>query len=352
MENIGSVVLWLVLYASSVVAGVALARRRKHFGQSYVGIVIALSVLLSWVGVLVALVDTVRCPFCKELIQPSAKICRYCGADVIEGKPGYGQKTVTVVQKEKSFLGQLMSCWFKLFLIFLLIGVAWLVFAWYTAKKGVETLTETGGEVAKSLGKIGENISKPAKASTGVPPSVQPTSHTGVYSVMAKENVPVSSETTSASSSIDTAKIKSAIKAWQGKRWKGDVITSARKDKGKVSISDLTEECETAELQPVMDILVADYVMLVNCVDAYAEADNEAAALAAFHSSLSMSDIAKTLEDSAKIVQTLNDLRKETGSFELAKVKALGVDAITIGKMTLSIGDVCGLAKDLLSQKP
>lgn len=127
---------------------------------------------------------------------------------------------------------------------------------------------------------------------------------------------------------------------------------AARKAKGRVEIADLAETCETSELQPVMDILIADYVMLVNSVDAYAEADNEAEALAKFYSSLSMSDIAKVLEDSAQLARTLNDLRKGVGKFDFAKAKALASDAITIGKVTLNVGDVCGFAKGLLSQKP
>lgn len=150
----------------------------------------------------------------------------------------------------------------------------------------------------------------------------------------------------------DADGIKSSIRSWQNKRWKCGAIMAARKAKGRVEIADLAETCETSELQPVMDILIADYVMLVNSVDAYAEADNEAEALAKFYSSLSMSDIAKVLEDSAQLARTLNDLRKGVGKFDFAKAKALASDAITIGKVTLNVGDVCGFAKGLLSQKP
>ena len=161
--------------------------------------------------------------------------------------------------------------------------------------------------------------------------------------------VPVLKDADSNDVSTKEAQIKAALKAWQGKRWKGDVIASARKERGKVSIADLTEKCETEELQPIMDILVADYVTLVNSLDAYVDATNAEEALAKFTSALSLSDIAKILEDSAKIVQTLNELRNGTSTFDFAKIKALSSDAITIGKVTLSIGDVCGLSKDILS---
>ncbi len=146
--------------------------------------------------------------------------------------------------------------------------------------------------------------------------------------------------------------IKASIKSWQQKRWKSDVIKGARREKGKVEIADLTEECKTKELQPVLDMLIADYVMMVNCIDAYADSDNEVEALARFSSALSLSDIAKILEDSAKLVQTLDNLRKGTSAFDAARLTKLAADAITIGKVTLSIGDVCGLSKNLLSQKP
>ncbi|MBR4652841.1 MAG: zinc ribbon domain-containing protein [Kiritimatiellae bacterium] len=150
------------------------------------------------------------------------------------------------------------------------------------------------------------------------------------------------------SGQINIETIKASIRKWQKTRWKSDVIESARKEHGKVTISDLTEKCQTAELQPVMDIVVADYVLLINTVDAFADANNEAEALTRFANALSLSDIAKILKDTAKILQTLGELKKGTSFRDFAKVKALAADAIAIGKVELCIGDVCGLSKQIL----
>lgn len=90
------IVLWVFF---SFIAG-AIAERK---GRSGVGLLV-LSLLLSpLVGIVVALVlspnnavierrelrsgDRKRCPACAELVRAEAAKCRYCGAELSDGRP-------------------------------------------------------------------------------------------------------------------------------------------------------------------------------------------------------------------------------------------------------------------------
>lgn len=150
----------------------------------------------------------------------------------------------------------------------------------------------------------------------------------------------------------DIGKIRAKIREWKRTRWKADVIEAAKRAKGEVSVSDLTEKCATAELQPVMDLIVGDYVLLVNGIDAYADANNEREALANFCKRFSLSGVDKMLVRSDGLKNYLKNLRNTTSRFDLERLKGLGSDAVLIGKVTLNMIDVCGLAKDLLTRKP
>ena len=152
--------------------------------------------------------------------------------------------------------------------------------------------------------------------------------------------------------SLTKEQIKEKIQKWQNDRWKKDVIDTARNTKGTVSASDLAETCETAELQPVMDLLIADYALLVNGLDAYAAASDETAALKAFTSSISASDLAKIRDDGTKLKDALNDLKEKTSLSDVSRMKALASDGMKIGKLALSVGDMCGVVKKLLAEAP
>ena len=70
MEN---ATLHIVLYVLSLAGGVWLWKSRNRW------LAFALCLLLSWVGLILALLLKKRCPSCAEYMYPSAKVCPHCG---------------------------------------------------------------------------------------------------------------------------------------------------------------------------------------------------------------------------------------------------------------------------------
>ena len=141
--------------------------------------------------------------------------------------------------------------------------------------------------------------------------------------------------------------VKKVIAAWQTSRWKANEIENARKKNGKVQIDDLKVQCNLPEMQPMADLLVADYIMAVNLLDAYAAAPNEAEAVKMLVSSISMKDVAKMLEDSAKVMLSLKEIKDKAVSNKWKFIK----DSALITSMSASMGNGVKILKTLLENQ-
>lgn len=63
---------------------------------------------------------------------------------------------------------------------------------------------------------------------------------------------------------------KKALKEWAAKRWRTTEVQNLLARKGKVSSVDFYVKCHHEEVQPIVDTLLASYVILVNTAEAYA----------------------------------------------------------------------------------
>lgn len=83
--------LWVLL---AIAVGVLASR---GFGRSGVGWCVLALIFSPLIGLLLFILPARRrpCPFCAELIQPSAVVCRFCGRDVgaVADHPGLPKKT-------------------------------------------------------------------------------------------------------------------------------------------------------------------------------------------------------------------------------------------------------------------
>lgn len=66
-------------------------------------------------------------------------------------------------------------------------------------------------------------------------------------------------------------KSKHAIRQWQTTRFRNAEVTAAIAANGKLSAEDVAVQCNLEEAQPLVDVLLAGYVTIVNILDGYVE---------------------------------------------------------------------------------
>jgi len=141
--------------------------------------------------------------------------------------------------------------------------------------------------------------------------------------------------------------VKAAIKVWQGSRWKNDEIIAARNKNGKVRTEDLAVKCNLEEMQPIADLLVADYIMAVNLLDAFQATPNEAEAVKALVSAISLEDVAKMMADAAKVTLSLKDLKEKAQNNKWKFMK----DSYLITSMSSSMSGGFKIVKEILEKE-
>jgi phosphoribosylformimino-5-aminoimidazole carboxamide ribonucleotide (ProFAR) isomerase len=146
---------------------------------------------------------------------------------------------------------------------------------------------------------------------------------------------------------VDKNDIKAAIKVWQESRWKNDEIIAARKKNGKVRTKDLAVMCNLKEMQSIADLLVADYIVAVNLLDAFQSTPNELEAVKALVAAISLEDVAKMMADAAKVMLSLKDLKEKAQNNKWEFMK----DAYLITLMSSSMNGGFKIVKTILEKE-
>lgn len=146
---------------------------------------------------------------------------------------------------------------------------------------------------------------------------------------------------------INMDEVRAAIKAWQKDRWNADAIVKARKANGKVRVDDLKVQAKYKDLQPMFDLLVADYVVYVNIIDSFADASNAGEAVAALVKSFSMDDLVKMTKDLGKAVDGAKAIKDKAGWKDALPI---GKDMLTISALTASMTNAAGILKGILEK--
>jgi hypothetical protein len=141
--------------------------------------------------------------------------------------------------------------------------------------------------------------------------------------------------------------VKNVIAAWQTSRWKAKEIENARKKNGKVQIDDLKVQCNLEEMQPIADLLVADYIMAVNLLDAFQATPNNAEAVKALVAAISLEDVAKMMADAAKVTLQLKDLKEKAKNNKWKFMK----DSYLIALMSNSMTGGLKIVKTILEKE-
>lgn len=146
---------------------------------------------------------------------------------------------------------------------------------------------------------------------------------------------------------INMDEVKAAIHTWQKDRWNADAIVKARQTNGKLKVDDLKVTAKYEDLQPVFDLMVADYVVYVNVIDAFADAANAGEAVSGLLKSFSIDDFIKMTKDVANVVDSAKSIKNKAGWKDAIPI---GKDMITITALSSSMTNAGGILKSIFDQ--
>ena len=146
---------------------------------------------------------------------------------------------------------------------------------------------------------------------------------------------------------INMDDVVAAIRTWQKERWNSDKIGKTRKSKGRVEVDDLKISAHHKDLQPLLDIMVADYVLYVNILDSFVDAQTPQDAVAMLLKSLSLDDFLKMVKALAGTVDSAKSLKDNAGWKDLIPI---GKDMVVITAVSASMTNASGILKGIYDQ--
>ena len=146
---------------------------------------------------------------------------------------------------------------------------------------------------------------------------------------------------------INMDDVVAAIKTWQKDRWNSDKIVAIRKSKGRVGVDDLKISAHHKDIQPFLDIIVADYVIYVNILDSFVDAQTPEDAVAMLLKSLSMDDFLKMAKDLAGAIESAKSIKDNAGWKDIVPI---GKDMLVITAVSASVTNATGILKGIYDQ--
>lgn len=146
---------------------------------------------------------------------------------------------------------------------------------------------------------------------------------------------------------INMDDVVAAIKTWQKERWEADKIVAIRKSKGRVAVDDLKLSANYKGIQPLLDIMIADYIICVNVLDSFVDAQTPKDAVAMLLKSLSMDDILKMAKNCASAVDSAKSIKDNVGWRDVIPI---GKDMVTIYAVSSSMINASGILKGIFDK--
>ncbi len=147
--------------------------------------------------------------------------------------------------------------------------------------------------------------------------------------------------------SINMDDVVAAVKTWQKKRWNADKIVAIRKSKGRVAVDDLKLSAHYTGFQPFLDIMIADYVIYVNVLDSFVDAQSPKDAVAMLLKSLSMGDILKMAKNLAEAIDSAKSIKDNAGWKDAVPIAS---DMVTITAISASMTNATGILKGIFDK--